>query len=159
MLTEEELKALSDDFTQFLVVQGIDDDTWRKMNLEDKEKAVRVVEVFSETVLFKVYSKIQYMSYISDHIFSIFKINKASIDLILIKSTDSTLIFTDEASLYGLLNSNPGAWELYSSSKELGEKLTDEVHKLTTQGCEVSSIEIWEELYQFHKKASKKASF
>ena len=159
MLTEEELKALSDDFTQFLVVQGVDDVTWRKMNIENEEKAIEVVEVFSDTVLHKVYSKIQYMSYISDHVFSIFKINKTSIDLILIKSTDASLIFQDEATLYSLLNSNSGAWELYSSSKELGDKLTDEVHKLTTQGCQISSKEIWDEFYHFHKKASKKASF
>lgn len=159
MLTEEELQALSEDLTQFLVVQGIDDDTWRKINIENKEKAIQIVEVFSDTVLHKVYSKIQYMSYISDHVFSIFKINKTSIDLILIKSTDTSIIFEDEATLFSLLNSNSEAWELYSSSKELGERLTDEIHKLTTQGCQVSSKEIWEELYQFHKKASKKASF
>ena len=38
MLSDDELQALSEDFTQFLVVQGIDDDTWRKINKEDREK-------------------------------------------------------------------------------------------------------------------------
>ncbi len=50
MLTEEELNVLSEDFTQFLVVQGIDDESWRKMNLENKEKAIQIVEIFSDTV-------------------------------------------------------------------------------------------------------------
>ena len=57
MLNDDELQALSEDFTQFLVVQGLDDDTWRKINKEDREKAFKIVEVFSDTVLFKVYSK------------------------------------------------------------------------------------------------------
>ncbi|MDO7610504.1 MAG: DUF6495 family protein, partial [Crocinitomicaceae bacterium] len=65
MLTEEELNVLSDDFTQFLVIQGIPDESWRKMNLENKEKAIRLVEIFSDTVLAKVYSKIKYLSYVS----------------------------------------------------------------------------------------------
>ena len=69
MLTDEELNALSDDFTQFLVVQGIDDDSWRKMNLENKEKAIQIVEIFSDTVLAKVYSKIKYLSYVSEKVY------------------------------------------------------------------------------------------
>jgi hypothetical protein len=32
LLSDLELKELSEDFTQFLVVQGIDDETWRKIN-------------------------------------------------------------------------------------------------------------------------------
>ena len=114
MLSDDELQALSEDFTQFLVVQGIDDDTWRKINKEDKEKALKIVEVFSDTVLFKVYSKIKFMSYISEKVFSIFKINKTTIDLILIKSIDPQLVFKDEATLYDILNSKPAAWELLS---------------------------------------------
>ena len=159
MLSDDELQALSEDFTQFLVVQGIDDDTWRKINKEDREKALKIVEVFSDTVLFKVYSKIKFMSYISEKVFSVFKINKTTIDLILIKSIDPQLVFKDESTLYDLLNLKPAAWELYSSSKKLGDKLTDEIHKLSAQGCQVTSKEIWEELSKFHKKASKKASF
>ena len=99
------------------------------------------------------------MSYISEKVFSIFKINKTTIDLILIKSIDPQLVFKDEGTLYDLLNSKPAAWEIFSSTKILEDKLTDEIHKLTSQGCQVTSKEIWEELSKFHKKASKKASF
>ena len=159
MLTEEELNALSDDFTQFLVVQGIDDDSWRKMNLENKEKAIQIVEIFSDTVLAKVYSKIKYLSYVSDKVYSIFRINKDNINLILIKSTEPTFAFKNENLIPGLLSKNPDSWELYSSTKELGEKLTDEIHKLVTQGCQISKEETWNIFYNFHKKASKKASF
>ena len=159
MLSEAELNVLSDDFTQFLVVQGIDDSTWRKMNTKEADQALKIVEIFSDTVLFKVYSKIKYLSFASKEVFSFFSINEDHMNLILIKSIDPLLEFKDEESLYELLNSNPGKWELYSSTKFLGEKLADEIHKLTLQGCQVSSKEIWEGLYEFHKKASKKASF
>lgn len=159
MLSEEELNALSDDFTQFLVVQGIDDDSWRKMNLENKEKATQIVEIFSDTVLAKVYSKIKYLSYVSDKVYSIFRINKDDINLILIKITESTFAFKNENLIPELLRKNPDSWELYSSTKQLNEKLTDEIHKLCTQGCQISKVETWEIFYDLHKKASKKASF
>ena len=48
-------------------------------------------------------------------------------------------------------------WHRYWSFTD--DKITDEIHKLSAQGCQVSSKEIWEELSKFHKKASKKASF
>ena len=159
MLTDEELNALSDDFTQFLVVQGIDDYSWRKMNLENKEKAIQIVEIFSDTVLAKVYSKIKYLSYVSEKVYSIFRINQETINLILIKSTEPTFTFKNEKLIPELLISHPNSWELYSSTKQVGEKLTDEIHKLCTQGCQISKVETWEIYYDLHKKASKKASF
>ena len=109
MLTKEELNALSEDFTQFLVVQGIDDDSWRKMNLENKEKAIQIVEIFSDTVLEKVYSKIKYLSYVSDKVYSIFRINKDDINLILIKSTESTFAFKNENLIPELLSNHPNS--------------------------------------------------
>ena len=159
MLTDEELNALSDDFTQFLVVQGIDDDSWRKMNLENKEKAIQIVEIFSDTVLEKVYSKIKYLSYVSEKVYSIFRINKDNINLILIKSVEPTFAFKNESLIPELLSNNPDSWELYSSTKQLGQKLTDEIHKLFTQGCQISKVETWNIFYDLHKNASKKASF
>ena len=159
MLTEEELNVLSEDFTQFLVVQGIDDESWRKMNLDNKEKAIQIVEIFSDTVLAKVYSKIKYLSYVSDKVYSIFRINKDNMNLILIKSTEPTFAFKNENLIPELLNNHPNSWELYSSTKQLGEKVTDEIHKLVTQGCQISKEETWNIFYDFHKKASKKASF
>ncbi len=159
MLSEEELNALSDDFTQFLVVQGIDDDSWRKMNLENKEKARQIVEIFSDTVLAKVYSKVKYLSYVSDKVYSIFRINKDDINLILIKITEPTFAFKNENLIPELLSKNSGSWELYSSTKQLNEKLTDEIHKLCTQGCQISKAETWDIYYDLHKKASNKASF
>jgi len=159
MLTEEELNVLSEDFTQFLVVQGIDDESWRKMNLDNKEKAIQIVEIFSDTVLAKVYSKIKYLSYVSDKVYSIFRINKDNMNLILIKSTEPTFAFKNENLIPELLNNHHNSWELYSSTKQLGEKVTDEIHKLVTQGCQISKEETKNIFYDFHKKASKKASF
>ena len=159
LLSDLELEELSKDFTQFLVVQGIDDETWRKINKENREKALQIVEVFSDTVLLKVYSKVKFMSFTSEKVFSIFKIKKDRIDMLLLKSKDSKLVFNSSEPLKNLLTDSIGKWELYSSSKNLGDKVPDEVHQLTLKGCQVESQENWDAISSFHKKASKKASF
>tara|TARA_Y100001933_G_C18780385_1_gene472197 strand:+ start:76 stop:567 length:492 start_codon:yes stop_codon:yes gene_type:complete len=159
LLSDIELKELSEDFTQFLVVQGIDDETWRKINIENKEKALQIVEIFSDTVLLKVYSKVKFMSFTSEKVFSVFKVKKDAIDLILLKSTDPKLVFNSSEPLEDLINRSIGKWELYSSSKKLGDKVPDEVHQLTLQGCQIESPGIWDALSAFQKKAVKKASF
>ena len=159
LLSDLELEELSKDFTQFLVVQGIDDDTWRKINKENREKALQIVEVFSDTVLLKVYSKVKFMSFTSEKVFSIFKIKKDRIDMLLLKSKDSKLVFNSSEPLKNLLKDSIGKWELYSSSKNLGDKVPDEVHQLTLKGCQVESQENWDAISSFQKKASKKASF
>lgn len=71
-LNKTELEALSEELVQFLVVQGIDDDLWREMNQKNPEKAIELVALFSDTVLEKVYSKVRYLSFISEQIFFCF---------------------------------------------------------------------------------------
>ena len=71
-LTEIELEALSEELVQFLIVQGIDGDLWLEMNQKSPQKAIELVSLFSDTVLEKVYSKVQHMSFLSTQIFSIF---------------------------------------------------------------------------------------
>lgn len=155
MLTETELDELSDDFTKFLVVQGIDDELWRKINTENKEKATQIVQIFSDTVLTKVYSKINYLSFLSDDVFSLFKIENNTMHLILIKNTNQETGFKGVNDVYSTLKKGVNHYELYTSSKILKEKLLDEIHKLSVQGCLVSSKKIWDSFEEFSKKASK----
>ena len=42
-LSNVELEALSEELIQFLVVQGIDDELWRKINKESPQKAEELV--------------------------------------------------------------------------------------------------------------------
>ena len=76
ILNDEELKELEDEFVHFLIVQGVDNDKWVKINEKEKEKAIQLVEIFSNTVLEKAYSKISFLEYRSKNFYSIFKILK-----------------------------------------------------------------------------------
>ena len=53
ILSNEELSHLEEDFKHFLIVNGVHAEEWEALNNNDVDKAVQLVEVFSDTVLQK----------------------------------------------------------------------------------------------------------
>lgn len=158
-LSKIELEALSEELIQFLVVQGIDDDLWRDINKKYPQKAEELVALFSDTVLQKVYAKVQYLSFVSEQVFSIFKINGEEMEAIVVKNKSKTLAFKDLKSVLERTSKNTNNYELLSAKRSLGDKILDEIHALTEKGCLVADEELWQYFNQFHKNLSNKASF
>ena len=42
-------------------------------------------------------------------------------------------------------------YEVMSATRELGDKILDEIHRLTEQGCLVSDQELWMHFERYHK--------
>ncbi len=154
LLNESELEELSEEFIQFLVVQGIDDDLWRQINREDKAKAEEIVKIFSDAVWTKVYSKVSYLRYLSSDVFSLFKIENEKMELIMIKKRGTEADFQNIQDVYKTLNKGANHVEIFRSSREFGDKILDEIHKLSNQGCLISDKETWESMHEFVKKTS-----
>ena len=76
MLTEEELECFEQEFKQFLIVNGVEAKEWEKMNVSNNEKAIQFVELFSDTVLQKVYGKIKYLEHRNDIFLSGFQVQQ-----------------------------------------------------------------------------------
>ena len=91
MLTGEELEVLAEDLKHFLIVNGVHDDEWREMNVSDIAKATSLVQLFSDTVLQKVYEKIQFIEHRSETSCLVFKLEK---DKIMARALDTTMTFT-----------------------------------------------------------------
>ena len=51
LLSDLELKELSEDFTQFLIVQGLDDETWRKINKENNKYEIHKMSALNFSFL------------------------------------------------------------------------------------------------------------
>lgn len=158
-LSKIELEALSEELIQFLVVQGIDDDLWRDINKDSPQKAEALVALFSDTVLQKVYSKISYLYFVSEQIFSIFKIEGEDMEVIVIKNKSKTVSFEDLNSVVKRISKNKNDYEVLHAKRTLGDKILDEIHSLTEKGCLVADEELWQYFSQFHKNLSNKASF
>ncbi len=158
-LSKIELEALSNELVQFLVVQGIDDELWRDINKDSPQKAEALVALFSDTVLQKVYSKISYLYFVSDQIFSIFKIEGEDMEAIVIKNKSKTVSFEDLNSVIKRISKNKNDYDVLHAKRTLGDKILDEIHTLTEKGCLVAEQELWQYFSQFHKNLTNKASF
>ena len=159
ILSNIELEALSKELIQFLVVQGIDDELWRDINKESPEKAEELIVLFSDTVLEKVYSKVHFLSFVSEQVFSIFKIKGEVMKAIVVKNKSNTFAFTDLDSVIECTTKNIEDCEIYTAKRSLGDQILDEIHRLTENGCLIAQEELWNYFNQFHKNISDKASF
>ena len=56
----EELEVFSEDFKHFLIINGVHHEEWVEMNDSKKEQANQLVILFSDSVLQKVYEKIEF---------------------------------------------------------------------------------------------------
>lgn len=145
VLNAEELSVLEDDLKAFLIVNGVDGSVWEKINQQDPEKAIQLIELFSETVLQKVYEKIQFLEFRSEKSCLVFKLNKEDIQLISLQldPTSEASLATPE-SIHALLqNNNNHQLNIFQSQKTYIKNREEEIHEMLTQGCIPSSSEFW----------------
>ena len=146
VLNDKELTELEKEFTQFLIIQGIDDEKWRKINHSEKEKAINLVEVFSNTVFEKVYSKIEYLEYKSSDFFSIFKIlDQETLVLRISQQKKGFYDFSKDSELKESIQKRKYI-SIKKGMKKHGKEKLMEIHQLITQGCVVSTKNMWEYL-------------
>jgi hypothetical protein len=152
ILSDEELSHLAEDFKHFLIVNGVHHDEWVKMNEEDKEKAIQLVEIFSDTVLDKVYDKIKYLEFQSKENCMVFYLGEKEIHLISLQGKPNSLVdFSNTEKIHGTLQNKPNEVQFFRSQKAYSKPRNEEVHQLITQGCIVSSESFWQSLIEVLK--------
>lgn len=144
ILTDEELTHLEEDFKQFLIVTGVHAEEWEEMNKSDITKAIKIVEVFSDTVLQKVYEKISYLEFRSANSCMVFHFDSTSIKLISIqKKENSTVDLSTPESIHLALTKSFKDLSFFRSEKQYTTSREEEIHKMIEQGCFISSVEFW----------------
>lgn len=146
-LTIEELKALEPELKQFLIVNEMYGDDWEKLNQENPGKAQALVDVFSDNVLDKVYSKIDFLEKRASNAFSVFSVTNTDIETITIQSNTIEL-FTNEQ-IEVALNQYLAALEIFCGTKKIETTKSDEVFKLIQSGCDLSTYDVWHSFSSF----------
>lgn len=154
LLSNHELKYLESEFKQFLVVNHIHTHEWKKMNESEPEKALAIVELFSDTVLFKVYEKINYLEFRSKQLFSVYKIFHDRIQAIHIKSEDEKISLENDNEISQSINSVSSKLSIYRAEKKVNPNKEDEVHRLVEQGCINSNEFVWRQFNELIKTSA-----
>jgi hypothetical protein len=146
-LTIEELKAIEPELKQFLIVNEMYGDDWEKLNQEYPDKAQALVDVFSDNVLDKVYSKIDFLEKRTSNAFSVFSVTNTDIETITIQSNTIEL-FTNEQ-IEVALNQHLAALEIFCGTKKIETNKSDEVFKLIQSKCDLSTYDVWHSFSSF----------
>lgn len=147
MLNDSELAFLEEDLKHFLIVNGVHAEEWERLNKEDQGKAVQLVELFSDSVLQKVYEKISFIEFRSQDTCMVFNCLPEKMELITIqKKLDSEVDLSTPESIHAALVNNASDLEFFQSAKSYSKSREFEIHQLMEQGCYNSSKEFWDKL-------------
>lgn len=143
MLTEEELSIFDEDFKHFLIVNGVHNDEWVEMNKTNVEGATKLVELFSDTVLQKVYEKLKFIEHRSKNSCMVFKLNTENIELISINAKDSEVSLETPESIHDALINHTDKLTFFKTEKKYSKNREEEIHEMLSQGCFNSSEAFW----------------
>lgn len=145
LLTDEELSHLEDDFKAFLIVNGIDGVTWAKINQEDTDKALELVALFSDVVLEKVYSKIEFLEFRSKEMCMLFRVFEKETKVIFLQlKTDTVANLATPDSIHEAILKHSSDIRFKKQLKKHQNTKNEEIHELINQGCVPSTQYFWE---------------
>lgn len=146
-LTDDELELLADDLKHFLIVNGVHAEEWELMNKENPSKAIQLVELFSDSVLDKVYSKIGFLEHRSPEACLVFHFAEANIELISIqRNQDSTVDLSSPEKIHEALAKKADKLSFFKTEKQYSKERNSEIHQMIDQGCFVSTKDFWDAL-------------
>ena len=131
-LSLEQLESLETDFVAFLIVNGVEGETWKTLNETNPSKAQELANLFSQVVWEKVLKETNYVKRLSE----------------------SERIFGYLGEEQGVLligQQNPSGWTFHKAKKQWGGKRESEVFTLLQQGFERATEQEFTEVSQLIK--------
>ncbi len=149
ILSTEELAALEEEFKQFLIVHGVFGEEWKKMNEENPDEAIELVEIFSDTVLEKVYSGINYLEFRTKDLLILLAYSEDKIEQIRIQAKGSTEI--DLLNWQGFIAAMNSLEKLdaFNGKKVLLSLRNESIHAYVTQGFIPVDKLFWDQMKSF----------
>lgn len=131
-LTLAQLEALETDFVAFLIVNGVEGETWKTLNETNPSKAQELANLFSQVVWEKVLKETRHVKRVSE--------------------TERVFGFLGEEQGVLLIgHQNPNGWVFHKANKHWGNNREFEVFALLQQGFERATEQEFNEVSQLLK--------
>ncbi|MEY4571824.1 MAG: hypothetical protein RLZ10_1035 [Bacteroidota bacterium] len=148
ILSSDELQELDPEFKQFLIVHGIFDEEWRKINIENADYAIEMVEIFSDTVLEKVYSKISFLEYREKEVLIALSFTETYVEQIRLQQKENCNIDFLNPTLWIEPNFPISEIDAYYGKKLIKSSKNEEIHSFIEQGFVIAESDFWSNLKQ-----------
>ncbi len=147
ILSDEELEVFAEDLKHFLIVNGVHGEEWEEMNKVNPEKAVQLVELFSDTVLQIVYEKIKFIEHRSATSCLVFHLKSDEVEMISLNAKpESAVDLSTPESIHEALVNQPSELTVFKTSKPYTKERELEIHQMLEQGCVNSTESFWQAL-------------
>ena len=137
---------MEDDLKAFLIVNGVHGEEWAEMNKSNPIKAVELVELFSDTVLQKVYDKVRFIEHRSEKSCMVFNLKEDKIELISIGAKADGVDLSTPESIHDAMVKNAERLSIFKTEKPYSKERAIEIHEMLEQGCVNSSEAFWMQL-------------
>jgi midasin (ATPase involved in ribosome maturation) len=149
-LTQEELESLEDEFVKFLAAQSISAGDWQRIKSDDINRQEELIQVFSNIVLERVLSGIEYLEICTKNDLQIVKMKDHSAHMLGIKMDDDTVDLQDDDQLNELFSSVENVMryhpKIYEHEKKYTKTRAEEAFFLINLGAKVTDKLLYKKL-------------
>lgn len=135
-LSLDELKLFQKEFAEYLAVNGIDADLWRKIKETDQKKVVGIIDTFSDVVYNSVLHKMEYIEYATEKDVKYFYYGKEKAQLIGLESDNVS--FLNPKEVIKAIKNKRASIKSYKTSKAYTQKREVELFEMLKNGCQPS---------------------
>ncbi|MGK7391109.1 MAG: DUF6495 family protein [Candidatus Cyclobacteriaceae bacterium M2_1C_046] len=146
-LTLDELQHLEKEFVEYLVINGITADEWVKIKEDEKEKAERIIELFSDVVFEDILRKARYLDFRSTkEIYSYQCLADKIVMVALTADPQSDIDFSNEGSVKKAMDQSSKLIRIFTTDKPYHKQREVEIFNMLESGCEISDGKLFKTL-------------
>lgn len=147
-LTKEQFEIFHEKFAKFLATQKIDNAEWKNIVENKMELSIELLDLFSDIVWDDALTNAQYLEHLSEKDFKAFKFGEKDIEMLSVKITgDMDIDLTSDKGFNKLFEDimDPRI-EFYTGNKKIEGARNEEMFQLITEGCVISSSQLFDAL-------------
>lgn len=144
-LTSTELENLEKEFVDYLVVNGITADEWVRLKDEEKDKAEKIVALFSDVVFEGVLRKIKFLDIKTKNYVQSIQCLSDKMVMVAVNVIDKSIDLLDEEGDW-FSNLRPDQFELHTGEKKYDTSRENELFELTEKGYSITEGELFKQL-------------
>lgn len=144
VLNPEELRDFEKQFVDYLIINGLDADSWESLKSSDSERANRLIEIFSDMIFEKILRNSQYLVYVNNTAVYSFHFKDDHAELNIAEFPAHSLAIDNEKVLIDFLENNIDAENIKLQKKSYHREREEEMFELLSSGCRFSEGQVHE---------------
>lgn len=143
-LTTEELEELEREFVEYLVVNGITADDWKKLRADTPKKVEDILTLFSDVVFESILRKVDFLEKRMANELMIFQCLEDR--MVLVGITSSATDFTNQEQLEKAVEKPPQDAKVYTTEKPYNQAREIELFQMLESGCMITDGKLFKAL-------------